>query len=75
MTYWEDDALCAEIGSDFWFPNKGENNEEAMAICNRCPVIVECRDYALADTSLMGIWGGTSWNDRVRMRREARKAG
>jgi hypothetical protein len=41
----------------------------ARAICARCPVRVECLDYALeVGDPLLGVWGGTSKLERRRMR-------
>lgn len=35
------------------------------------PPRVECLDYALADPSLVGVWGGTGKAERRALRREA----
>jgi hypothetical protein len=37
--------------------------EIAKSICERCPVRVQCRDYALS-TRVTGIWGGTTEAER-----------
>lgn len=37
--------------------------EIAKSICERCPVRVKCRDYALS-TRVSGIWGGTTEAER-----------
>ena len=37
--------------------------EIAKNICNSCPVIVQCREYALS-TRVTGIWGGTTESER-----------
>jgi WhiB family redox-sensing transcriptional regulator len=39
------------------------NAERAKAICETCPVIVECREYAL-EWELHGIWGGMTEKER-----------
>jgi WhiB family redox-sensing transcriptional regulator len=43
-------------------------------LCDECPVRPECRDYALANPSLQGYWGGTRHEERLKMadRRSAR---
>lgn len=66
MTWW-DEALCAEIGGDFWHPVKGESTKAAKALCAECPVIAECLEYALAN-KVDGVWGGTSERDRRALR-------
>jgi hypothetical protein len=66
---WHRDALCAEIGGNSWFPEKGDTAQDARKICVRCPVRQECLDYALENADLTGIWGATSEWERKRMRR------
>lgn len=66
---WVDDALCAEIGGDSWFPDKGENPAAAKKACRRCPVRIECLDYAMSTGERHGIWGGLSETERRRARR------
>lgn len=41
---------------------------EAKSVCRRCPVIGECRDYALANPSVSGTWGGLTEQERNRIR-------
>jgi WhiB family redox-sensing transcriptional regulator len=38
-------------------------------LCATCPVRVECLEYALADESLTGLWGGTTDTERRMIRR------
>lgn len=37
--------------------------EIAKGICQRCPIRVQCRDYA-ESTRVAGIWGGTTEAER-----------
>jgi WhiB family redox-sensing transcriptional regulator len=70
---------CAQPGvnPDWFFPNKGGNHQLdvglAVDTCRRCPFIRECREYALDQPGLHGIWGGTTVRQRRNLRR-ARKA-
>lgn len=66
---WQDDALCAQVGDDFWFPDKGGSTREAKGVCGRCPVRAECLEYALANDERFGVWGGMSERERRRLRR------
>jgi hypothetical protein len=45
-------------------------------ICARCPVMWQCRDWALANPSLaeFGVWGGLSEAERRSLRRRAVRA-
>ena len=67
---WRRLALCAQTDPELFFPEQGDSasNLEAKTICGRCVVRHECRAYALADTSLEGIWGGMSKRERQRQR-------
>ena len=58
---WMDDAACKGMDTNIFFPERGESCEEAKAICRRCPVNDDCREYALSMGSrIQGVWGGTS---------------
>ena len=62
-------GLCAQVGSDAWYPEQGSDAKAAKAICRGCEVRVECLDWALANDERHGIWGGLSEMDRRRLRR------
>jgi WhiB family redox-sensing transcriptional regulator len=66
---WQADALCQEYDRELFFPERGRSGAEAKRLCGRCLVQRECRDYALADDTLVGVWGGTSTSERARLRR------
>lgn len=66
-----DGALCAQADPDEWFPDKGESNATAKAICTACPVINECLDYALTNNEQWGIYGGLSHLERRALMKEA----
>lgn len=76
---WQESALCAQIGPDLWFPDRGGSVRLAKTYCRRCPVLGECLDWALAGGSSWngidsGVWGGTTANERRDIRRRMRKA-
>jgi WhiB family redox-sensing transcriptional regulator len=66
---WMAGAACHGHPVDLFFPGKGEDQEPVKAVCQSCPVLVECLAYALANPELRGVWGGTGERERVRMRR------
>jgi WhiB family redox-sensing transcriptional regulator len=67
---WFEHADCATVGGDVWFPEpERKTTAAAKAICRGCPSVAECLAYALADPSLVGIWGATTPGERRRMRR------
>lgn len=61
-------ALCREFDPDWWFPGDGETAPEAIEVCERCPLLDACREYATARPRLEGIWGGLSKRQRERLR-------
>jgi WhiB family redox-sensing transcriptional regulator len=65
---WMDAGLCAQSDPEAWFPEMGAPNKFAKRICGRCPVRDECAAYAIADPSLVGVWGGLSERERQAVR-------
>jgi len=65
---WRDGAICATIGGDWWYPEKGENTRIAREICAMCPVKQECLDHAMKHGERQGIWGGVTAKGREQMR-------
>ena len=54
-----------------FFPDEGDTAAIAYAksICQGCPVIEECLTYAVEMNQTEGIWGGTTKQERRRLRR------
>lgn len=73
---WTRAARCHTAPISLFFPERGENADQAKAICAGCPVQPECRQYALdAPGTLQGIWGGLSVKERRRWRLRRRMGG
>lgn len=68
---WQEQALCAYVDPDVFFPEKGGSSREAKRICSQCSVAQECLEYALANDERFGIWGGLSERERRRLKRLA----
>lgn len=64
---WHANAACRGMGTELFFPEKGEDARPAKAICSTCPVAAPCG----AATGDHGIWGGMSPRERMRGRRAA----
>lgn len=66
---WMTAALCRGMNPDWWFPT-GTGRlgimqaESAAAVCRKCPVIVQCKQYRDATCSAFGVWGGDKKADR-----------
>lgn len=69
---WQGQALCAQTGADFFFPEPGSSVREAKRICALCEIRPACLDYALAHDERFGVWGGLSERERLALRRTAR---
>jgi len=75
---WQLRAACRGEDSTYFFaPSYFEKRWEkdareavAKAICERCPVLDECRDYALDVREGHGIWGGLNEMERRALLRE-----
>ncbi|WNM68991.1 WhiB family transcription factor [Mycobacterium Phage TribleTrouble] len=73
--HWQADALCAQVDPDLFFPERGQPGAPAKSVCARCPVIDQCREFALSSpTELWGVWGGLSQRERRAIIRGDRKA-
>ena len=67
---WMDRALCAEVDPDLFFPGKGDWAQafRAKVVCRRCDVKELCLAYAVQNQEMHGIWGGTTAEQRKRLR-------
>ncbi|GGT05475.1 hypothetical protein GCM10010254_27190 [Streptomyces chromofuscus] len=68
-TAWQAEALCAQTGADFFFPEPGSSVREAKRICGLCEMRTACLDFALANDERFGVWGGLSEKERLQLRR------
>lgn len=65
---WRGQALCAQIDSEIFFPDKGGSTKQAKRICGMCEVRLECLQAALDREERFGIWGGLSERERRALR-------
>lgn len=61
---WVDEALCAQTDPESFFPEKGGSSRDAKGTCLRCPVAIDCLEYALDHGERHGIWGAHSERER-----------
>jgi WhiB family redox-sensing transcriptional regulator len=69
---WQQEALCAQTGADFFFPEPGSSVREAKRICGMCPIRSVCLEYALDNDERFGVWGGLSEKERLELRRSSK---
>jgi WhiB family transcriptional regulator, redox-sensing transcriptional regulator len=67
--HWAHFAACAGTDPDLFFTDRGESVREAKEVCRSCPVVTDCREYALQAGEKFGVWGGLSERERRRIRR------
>ena len=75
---WREQAACRSCNPELFFPagTTGAAVHEiaaAKAVCAECPVQSPCLRFALATGQGYGIWGGTTEDERVMIRRLARE--
>jgi WhiB family redox-sensing transcriptional regulator len=73
---WMSNAACKGNTEGDWFPEQPGRTPAiklAMDICNRCPVKIECLEYAMIQPNLHGIWGGLSARKRGALRAKRNK--
>jgi WhiB family redox-sensing transcriptional regulator len=64
---WVLQAACLNRDPEWWDHETGTTSRagmKAIAICNACPVRIECLTAAMADGIEFGIWGGLTPFDR-----------
>lgn len=61
---WEKRAICLGKNTNWFFPDNG--HDAYKKTCTSCPVISQCKSYAIAHDEV-GIWGGTSSTERRNM--------
>lgn len=75
---WRNSAACRDTDPDLFFP-VGQTGPainhiaSAREVCQTCDVKRECLEYALMTNQDAGIWGGTTEDERRKIRRERRK--
>lgn len=67
-----DGAACSGQDPAPWFPRTGESPEAGRTLCRACPARPECLDWALAKGEQLGIWGGTTPDERAEILRQRR---
>jgi WhiB family redox-sensing transcriptional regulator len=71
---WRNRAACRDTSPDMFFPigTTGlalDQIEAARSVCALCPVTQECLEFALATNQEAGVWGGTTEEERRKLRK------
>ena len=70
---WRRQAACRGVDTALFFNERGENAGEAKAVCAGCPVVEQCREYALTAYVNQGVWGGLTNTELKALRRRRRR--
>ena len=71
---WRRRAACRDTDPDLFFPvgTTGlalDQIDAAKIVCQACEVRVACLEFALATNQEAGVWGGTSVEERRKLRK------
>jgi WhiB family redox-sensing transcriptional regulator len=71
---WRDRGACVGEDPELFFPigsggPASRQVAEAKLVCARCTVVHECLDWAVAVGESDGVWGGTTPEERLAIRR------
>ncbi len=61
---WQLKGLCRDYDPEPWFSTKVNEQRIAKKICLGCPVILQCREWALDKHEFFGVWGGMTSDER-----------
>ncbi|MER6302438.1 WhiB family transcriptional regulator [Kitasatospora sp. NPDC001539] len=68
---WQIRGACRTVDTNLFFHPTNERGaaakqreQVAKSVCARCPVLAECREYALEVREPYGVWGGLTEDER-----------
>lgn len=72
---WRDRASCRSVDPDLFFPvgttgTALDQIERAKTVCRTCEALSPCLEFALATNQESGVWGGTSEEERRKLRKQ-----
>jgi WhiB family redox-sensing transcriptional regulator len=77
-TAWISGAACVDHDPELFFPVGVSpaalaREDQAKAVCEGCPVRVECLEWSLETCQDAGVWGGVGEEERRAIRRQRRR--
>lgn len=72
--HWRSHAACRDTDPDLFFPVGTTGPAlvqiaQAKSVCSECEARVDCLEFAITTNQDTGIWGGTSEEERRKLRR------
>lgn len=69
---WFSKGICRGEDPEVFFPPPSQRADKAREICERCPVMRDCGDWATENGIADGIWGGMTHEERRYVRKTVR---
>lgn len=66
---WRGRAACRGVDTELFYDPDDPGVQVALTYCAKCPVLRECRDYAIEGHEPYGTWGGLTEPERRKLRR------
>ncbi|HEX2851455.1 MAG TPA: WhiB family transcriptional regulator [Acidimicrobiales bacterium] len=72
---WRERASCRDVDPDLFFPvgTTGialQQIDHAKQVCRSCDAQAACLEFALSTNQESGVWGGTSEEERRKLRKQ-----
>jgi WhiB family redox-sensing transcriptional regulator len=72
---WRADAACRDTEPELFFPigttgMATDQIESAKRVCDHCDAQKACLEFALATNQESGVWGGTTEDERRKLRKQ-----
>ncbi|WP_446224936.1 WhiB family transcriptional regulator [Nocardia sp. IBHARD005] len=61
--HWRDQGRCTTVGPDVFFVRTRAKAADAIAVCERCPVLLECAETVEASRITSGVHAGVWFGD------------
>lgn len=62
-----DEELPCRIDPDLFFLTGRTHSRQAAEMCAICPILQECRDYAIQAREPFGVWGALTAGERRKL--------
>jgi Transcription factor WhiB len=67
-TLWRKFALCKDMDTSTFFPQRGDNVAVIKMVCYGCQVRKRCAEFAIENEIDVGIYGGLGGKERAQIR-------
>ena len=69
---WQYQGACKNMDTEIFFLDHGtrahkkkQQEQRAISVCKKCPVISQCLEHALKVPEYYGVWGGMTAEQRM----------